>query len=69
MPKVIVSKFDECPSQWVVFAIDFKEIIHNQHDLTGTQRMMYLLQHLGGKAKQSICSFSKDWSGYVRGLK
>ena len=41
LPKVNVSTFDGSPLQWVDFAIDFREIIHAQHHLTGTQRMVY----------------------------
>ena len=53
--------FNGSPEVWIDFVIHFKEVIHQQPNLTGAQRMAYLLQQVEGEAKRYIHAYSKDW--------
>ena len=69
LPDISLHSFDGSPLNWIDFIVQFKDVIHKRPCLSGTQRMIYLLQSLKGQAKQSIQGFSHDWTGYVLALK
>ena len=69
LPQIEIPTFDGSALDWLNFIVQFKEVIHDQAHLSGSQRMIYLLQVLIGEAKQAIAGLSHDWCGYVSALK
>ena len=69
LPEISLPTFDGSALYWIDFIVQFRDIIHNQPYLSGTQRMIYLIQSLQGQAKQAVQGFTHDWTGYVLALK
>ena len=69
LPEMCLPIFDGSPIDWIDFIALFKDLIHERPYLNGTRKMTYLLQSLTGQAKQAVCGFSHDWTGYVLALK
>ena len=69
LPRMKVPIFEGSSDTWIEFVVHFKEVVHKRPNLTGTQRMALLLQHVQREAKRCIQVFSMDWYGYTCALK
>ena len=69
LPQIKITSFDGNALEWLNFVVQFKEIIHEQPNLSGSQPMTYLRQCLAKDARKCIFGLYHDWSGYVTGLK
>ena len=69
LPSISLPNFNGSPIDWIDFIVQFRDTVHKQPHLTGTQRMNYLLQSLYGEAKLAVKGFTHDWTGYVLALK
>ena len=69
LPRIKISNFNGSALDWLNFVVEFREVIHEQPYINGSQRMSYLIQSLSGDAKRSVMGLSHDWKGYVCGLK
>ena len=67
LPRVKITKFNGSPLDWLNFVVEFREVIHEQPYINGSQRMSYLIQSLSGE--RSVMGLSHDWKGYFSGLK
>ena len=49
--------FDGNPLQCAEFITKYKEIVHDEAYLTNNPKLIYLIQHVDGKAKQALQFF------------
>ena len=52
LPQIKITSFDGNALEWLNFVVQFKEIVHDQPNLSGSQCMTYLRQCLANDAKK-----------------
>ena len=61
--------FDGNPLQCAEFITKYKEIVYDEAYLTNNPKLIYLIQHVDGKAKQALQFFSINKGGYIMAVK
>ena len=57
LPDIRIQKYDGDPLKWNEWSSMFTSTIHNDPDITNTERMSYLLSFVIGPAKECISGF------------